>query len=59
MTNRYEPPVLAPARPTALDLIREAVEAWPQFDNQYSDNISGADLVDWFGEWRERAKAVL
>ena len=58
MTNRYEPPVLAPAKPTALDLIREAIEAWPQYDGDGDGelHVSGADLVDWFGEWRERAK---
>lgn len=42
-------------------LIAQAVEAWPQFDRDGDGelNVSGADLVDWFGEWRERAKATL
>ena len=38
-------------------LVQEAIDSWPQLDSdQY---ISGADLVDWFSDWRERAKAAL
>lgn len=41
----------------ANDLFREAVDAWPQFDGD--DAVSGADLVEWFAEWRGRVKAQL
>jgi hypothetical protein len=42
-------------------LLAQAVEEWPQFDRDGDGelNVSGADLVDWFGEWRERARALL
>ena len=42
--------------------LRRYVEAaWPQFDGAPDTdlNVSGADLVDWFCAWRERAKAVV
>jgi hypothetical protein len=39
-------------------LLKEAVNAWPQFDTE-DDEISGADLVEWFAEWRERVKIEL
>ncbi len=49
------------ARPTNpepdRDLLRRAVEAWPQFDAD--EPVDGADLVDWFAEWRHQAREVL
>lgn len=39
-------------------LLKQAVEAWPQFDTEHNE-VSGADLVEWFSAWRERAKAAL
>jgi len=39
-------------------LLREAIEAWPQFDTQHEE-VSGADLVDWFYDFRQRAKAAV
>jgi len=42
---------------TATDLlVKEAIEAWPQFDGDRE--VSGADLVEWFESWRRRAKAI-
>ena len=38
-------------------LLRSAVQDWPQFDKD--DDVSGADLVAWFAQFRESAKAVL
>ena len=38
-------------------LVAEAVEAWPQFDGD--EPVAGADLVEWFCEWRGRAKVML
>jgi hypothetical protein len=48
-------------------LIQEAVQAWPQFDldpsmpgtTESECHVSGADLVEWFSEWRKRAINVL
>lgn len=43
----------------ALDM---AVTAWAdQFDGKegVDPNVNGADLVDWFSEWRKTAKAIL
>lgn len=45
-----QPPV-----PDAADLLREAVAAVPDDDSP----IPGADLVEWFCEWRERAKTAV
>lgn len=42
-------------------IIQEAVRAWPQLDldpSQAPDSdlyISGADMLEWFAEWRQRA----
>ena len=38
-------------------LLAQAVEDWPQFDGD--DDVNGGDLVEWFGEWRARVKAML
>jgi hypothetical protein len=42
---------------TYRNLVKEAVEAWPQFDGDV--HVSGADLVEWFEAWRRRAKQEL
>lgn len=39
----------------AAAMLREAVDAWPQFDTDH-EQVSGADLVEWFAAWRERAR---
>lgn len=45
-------------KPVTSDaLLREAIDAWPQFDND--EEVSGADMVEWFADWRERAKLSL
>ena len=42
-------------------VIQEAVRAWPQLDldpSQANDSdlyISGADMLEWFSGWRQRA----
>lgn len=38
-------------------LLAQAVEDWPQFDSD--DDVSGADLAEWFGQFRQRAKAAI
>ena len=36
---------------------RKLVNRWPHFDNDAA--VSGADLVEWFSEYRERTKTLL
>jgi histidinol dehydrogenase len=46
----------------ARKVLTEAVQAWAdQFDgvDETDLEVSGADLVDWFADWRDRAKAAL
>jgi hypothetical protein len=43
-------------------VLKEATEAWAtQFDGVGDENcsISGADLLDWFAQWRLLARAAL
>ena len=43
-------------------LLTEATQAWSnQFDGPEEEDcsISGADLMDWFAQWRLRARAAL
>ncbi len=50
------------ARRTMPDLSHEATHAWAaQFDrsDDVDPSVPGADLVDWFSEWRQRAKIVI
>jgi hypothetical protein len=35
-----------------------AVKAWPQFDTD-NEEVSGADLVEWFAFWRDDTKRLL
>jgi hypothetical protein len=39
------------------DLLRDAIDAWPQFEEDA--DVNGAELVEWFGEWRRRARELL
>jgi hypothetical protein len=41
----------------ARDLLAEAVNAWPEFDDERE--VSGADLVEWFAEFRAKCKTIL
>lgn len=52
----------AAANRAMTHLLREATQAWAdQFDGSdtIDRSVTGADLVDWFSEWRQRAKAVI
>jgi hypothetical protein len=42
----------------AAPMLLEAIEQWPELDDPDMD-LSGADLLDWFAQWRERAKEAL
>ena len=48
---------LIAAAPDMDALLREALDAWPQFDTD--DDVNGGDMVDWFGQWRVRVKEAL
>lgn len=58
-----------PAAPDAAAKLREAVDAWPQFDVETtprlpgavdeSAEVNGGDLVEWFGTWRAEVKALI
>lgn len=48
---------IPPSEDTANTLLREAYERWPEFADQRE--VDGGDMVEWFAEWWERAKAVL
>ncbi|MDQ2802768.1 MAG: hypothetical protein M3Y41_08810 [Pseudomonadota bacterium] len=44
------------------ELLTEATQAWSsQFDGPEDEDrsVSGADLVDWFAQWRLRARTAL
>jgi hypothetical protein len=48
----------------ARDHVQQAIEAWPQFDAPPDApdsvaHVGGADMVEWFAQWREDAKRVL
>ncbi len=50
------------ASKSMAELLTEAVEAWAgQFDGPEDQDLSiaGADLIDWFAEWRLSARAAL
>lgn len=38
-------------------LLEEAVEHWPEFDDQ--GEVDEIDLLDWFVDWRRRAMRAL
>lgn len=40
---------------TPEELIREALFNWPQFESDAE--VNGGDMVEWFGEWRERCQS--
>ena len=52
---------IEPKPPALRAVLQEAIQAWPQLDldpSQASDSelyINGADLLEWFSEWRQRA----
>ncbi len=52
---------LITATPQLRDLLSEAIHMWAaEFDAplDVEGNVSGADLIDWFVQWRLKAKAV-
>jgi uncharacterized protein YdiU (UPF0061 family) len=53
-----ENPTLAKLPLTLAALIDEAVTAWAdEFEGNL--HISGADLVEWFGDWRQRMREAI
>ena len=50
------------ASKTLAGLLEEATQAWAeQFDGSEEQDcsVSGADLVEWFAQWRQRARQAL
>lgn len=43
--------------PALQQLLLAAIDRWPEFDTD--SEVSGADLVDWFGAFRTRVKEAL
>lgn len=37
--------------------LKAAIDAWPQFD--VDADVNGVELVEWFGDWRRRARELL
>ena len=51
-----------PALPKLYDVFQQAAQAWSEEfdgDDETDRSVSGADLVDWFSQWRLAAKAAL
>jgi hypothetical protein len=46
------------ALPALRDVLREATNAWGDAFNG-DGHVSGADLLDWFAQWRLRAQAAI
>jgi len=54
--------MLFAASKTMSELLDEATKAWAeQFDGPEDQDcsVSGADLMDWFAQWRVRARLAL
>jgi len=50
------------ALPRLYRVLQEATQSWAeQFDGEDETDlrVSGADLLDWFAQWRVKAKAAL
>lgn len=58
------------AAPDMLAALRKALDDWPQFDAESAllapgcipdefEPVNGGDLVEWFAQWRETAKAAI
>lgn len=50
------------ALPRLYRVLEEATQSWAeQFDGEEETDlrVSGADLLDWFAQWRVKAKAAL
>lgn len=44
------------------DVLQAAVDRWPQFDDSHAEDdgsVDGGDMVEWFGEWVDDAKAAI
>lgn len=47
----------SPDKHDPVALLKEAVDEWPEFDGD--ESVNGGDLVEFFGDWRERAKKAV
>jgi len=55
--KRKSKPTRRAKTPDTLRLLRRVVTEWREFDRD--EEVPGADLVDWFGEFRAEVKKVL
>jgi len=55
--KRKSKPIRRVKTPDTLRLLRRVVQEWREFDRD--EEVPGADLVDWFGEFRAEVKKVL
>lgn len=51
------PELVGPPTVALFSKLREPVEEWPQFEGD--DEVSGADLVEWFAIWRASVVSLL
>lgn len=47
----------APLLPDMAAALRDCLGDWPEFDDDQP--VSGADLVEWFGSYRNRVRRIL
>jgi len=53
-----DPARVMPLAPEAMrSHLQAAIDAWPQFDK--AGEVNGAELVEWFGQWRRSARELL
>jgi hypothetical protein len=57
--ERHANGALFEAAPVMLAKLKEALTAWPESFDGDKPLQSCADVVEWFTEWREGAKAVI
>ena len=56
--NEYRTKILEDKLRDATMMLEHAVKHWPQFDDPDGE-VNGGDAVEWLGNYRAAAKAVL
>lgn len=54
-----EDAALIAAAPAMVEALKAAVLAWPESFDSGDAELNGGDLLEWFSEWRQQAKAAL
>lgn len=47
------------ASPAMLAALKKAIEDWPQFEEGNDEPVNGGDMVEWFGNWIQIARAAV